>query len=144
MATTHYPDAPRLAVGVVVIYEQKVLLVLRGKPPGKGTWAMPGGSVELGETLKQAAEREVLEETGLSVTAGEICYTFETIQRDDQAQVVYHYVIIDLLAEPLDPTQPLHPADDVDDAAWFTRTQIDNTRLPMMRVTRQLLQQLLR
>jgi 8-oxo-dGTP pyrophosphatase MutT (NUDIX family) len=70
LINTIYPDAPRVAVGAVVIYEKKVLLVLRGKPPAEGLWAIPGGSVDLGETLQMAAEREVLEETGLHVKAG--------------------------------------------------------------------------
>ena len=99
MASKIYPDAPRVAVGAVVIHRDKVLLVLRNQAPAKGLWAIPGGSVELGETLKTAAEREVLEETGLRVRAGEVVYTFDAIQCDPEGRVQYHYVIIDLLAE---------------------------------------------
>ena len=120
MASKEYPTAPRVAVGAVVIHQDKVLLVLRGQPPSKDMWAVPGGRVELGETLQAAAEREVLEETGLRVTAGEVVYTFDAIHTDAAGRVKYHYVILDLLAEPLNPDQPLVPADDVTDARWFT------------------------
>jgi ADP-ribose pyrophosphatase YjhB (NUDIX family) len=64
-----YPDLPRVAVGAVVFKDNKVLLVKRAKPPAQGLWAIPGGSVELGETLQQAAERETLEETGIMIQA---------------------------------------------------------------------------
>jgi ADP-ribose pyrophosphatase len=138
-----YPDAPRVAVGAVVIHQDKVLLVLRNQAPAKGVWAIPGGSVELGESLQAAAEREVWEETGLRVQAGEIVYTFDVIQRDEADQVQYHYVIIDLLAEPLDPTQPLHPADDVKDAGWFTLSDLDEPHLPVSETTRYLLSKIM-
>jgi 8-oxo-dGTP diphosphatase len=138
-----YPEAPRVAAGAVVLHEAKVLLVLRGQPPAEGVWAIPGGSVELGETLQAAAEREVLEETGLHVRAGEIIYTFEAIHRDEMGRVKFHYVIIDLLAEPLDPAQPCCPADDVRDAGWFTWPEVANSELPVSEATRQLLKRLM-
>jgi 8-oxo-dGTP diphosphatase len=115
---TEYPDAPRLAVGGVVIKDDRVLLVCRGKPPAFGEWAIPGGSVELGETLQQAVERELLEETGITVRAGEICHTFEAVKRDDDGRVRFHYLIIDLTAEYLSG-EPV-PASDVTEAAWLT------------------------
>jgi ADP-ribose pyrophosphatase len=99
--------------------------------------------VELGETLQAAAEREVLEETGLHVRAGEIVYTFEAIQRDEAGRVKFHYVIIDLLAEPLDPAQPCRPADDVRDVGWFTWPEVADSRLPVSEATRQLLKRLM-
>ena len=113
-----YPDAPRLAVGGVVIKGDQVLLVRRGKPPAYGEWAIPGGSVELGETLQEAVERELREETGLIVRAGEICHTFEAVKRDENGRVRFHYVILDLTAEYLSG-EPL-PASDVTEAAWLT------------------------
>jgi len=115
---TEYPDAPRLAVGGVVIRDDRVLLVRRAKPPAFGEWAIPGGSVELGETLRQAVERELREETGITVRAGEICHTFEAVKRDDDGRVRFHYVIIDLTAGYLSG-EPA-PASDVTEAEWLT------------------------
>jgi len=140
MAGTIYPDAPRVAVGALVVYQNKVLLILRGEAPAKGMWAVPGGSVNLGETLQAAAEREVLEETGLQIKAGEVIYSFEKIQHDKAGQVQYHYVILDLEAEPLDPAQPLAPADDAIEAGWFTLADLDRLNLPVSETTWTLLQ----
>ncbi len=82
-----------------VFNNNKVLLVQRGKPPAEGAWAIPGGSVKLGETLQQAAEREILEETGVTIKARDPAYTFESIQRDETGAVRFHYVIVDLNAD---------------------------------------------
>jgi ADP-ribose pyrophosphatase len=139
-----YPDAPRVAVGAVVFHNDKVLLVLRGQAPAKGMWAIPGGSVELGETLQAAAEREVMEETGLRVKAGEVVYLFDAIQRDASGAVKYHYVILDLLAEALNPDQPLHPSDDVTDAGWFTLNELEAPELYVSDATRTLLKNLMK
>jgi len=140
MAGTIYPDAPRVAVGALVVHQNKVLLILRGEAPAKGMWAVPGGSVNLGETLQAAAEREVLEETGLQIKAGEVIYSFEKIQHDKAGQVQYHYVILDLEAEPLDPAQPLTPADDAIEAGWFTLADLDRLNLPVSETTWTLVQ----
>lgn len=143
MVSKMYPDAPRVAVGAVVTHQDKVLLVLRGQPPAKDMWAIPGGSVNLGETIQAAAEREILEETGLKIKAGEVIYTFDAIVRDEAGRVQFHYVILDLKAEPLDPSQPLQPADDVYDAAWFSLPDLDRPDLVISATTRNLLQELL-
>ena len=143
MTNTIYPDAPRVAVGAVVVDQEKVLLVLRGKAPAKDMWAVPGGSVDLGETLQAAAEREILEETGLQIRAGEIIYAFEKIERDDAGQVRFHYVILDLLGEVLDPASPLRPADDVSDAGWFSLADLDRLNLPVSDTTRTLLERVM-
>jgi len=94
-----YPDRPRVAVGAVVMHEGRVLVVERGNPPAQGIWALPGGSVELGETLAEAAEREVFEETGIVVRAGAVVHTFDAVVRDDDGRVRFHYVIVDLECE---------------------------------------------
>ncbi len=140
MTGTIYPDAPRVAVGALVVHNNKVLLILRGKAPAKGIWSIPGGSVNLGETLQAAAEREVLEETGLQIQAGEVIYSFEKIQHDKAGKVQYHYVILDLAAEPLDPAQPLKPADDAVEAGWFTLADLVRLNLPVSEITWALLQ----
>jgi 8-oxo-dGTP diphosphatase len=118
-----YPDRPLAGVGAVVIREGRVLLVRRGKPPGRGSWAIPGGLVELGETLQKAAEREIAEETGLRIKAGEPAYTFDVVHRDRQGRVQYHYVIVDLKAEYV--SGQIRPADDASDARWFAPADLD-------------------
>lgn len=114
-----YPLRPALAVGAVVFKDDRVLLVKRGNPPAKGVWAIPGGSVELGETLKTAAEREVLEETGIVVKAGEPIFSFESIHRDDKNRVRFHYYIVDLAANYISG-EPVS-GDDALDVGWFSR-----------------------
>lgn len=107
-----------MAVGAVVVKDEAVLLVRRRQPPNLGLWAIPGGSVELGETLQEAAEREILEETGIRVRAGAPVYVFDTVDRDEAGRVRYHYVIADLMAEYVggEPTA----GDDALEARWIT------------------------
>lgn len=143
MTNTIYPDAPRVAVGAVVVQHHKVLLVLRGKPPLEGVWAIPGGSVNLGETLQAAAERELFEETGLRARAGAVIYTCDSIHYDEAGRVAYHYVILDLRAELLDPTQPLRPADDVRAADWFSLADAEKSGRPVSETTLTLLREIL-
>jgi 8-oxo-dGTP diphosphatase len=142
MVNTRYPDAPRVAAGGVVIHNNKVLLVLRSRPPAAGKWAIPGGSVKLGETLPAAAEREILEETGLRVIADEIIYTFDTIVRDEAGQVEYHYVILDFLARLVDPHPALIAGDDARDVGWFTWAEIEALDTPLSENTQTLLQKI--
>lgn len=118
-----YPGSPQVAVGAIVVEAGRVLLVKRSQPPGKGVWAIPGGRVELGETLKEAAEREVREETGLRVRAREPVYTFEVIKRDGAGRVRFHYVIVDLKAEYL--SGGLNPGDDVSEARWVVPEELN-------------------
>jgi 8-oxo-dGTP diphosphatase len=117
MSVGEYPDVPRVAVGAIVFKAGRVLLVKRGRPPSQGQWAIPGGRVELGETLQAAAEREINEETGLIIRARDPAYTFDVILRDDAGRVRFHYVIVDLLADYLDGGEP-RPGDDAREARW--------------------------
>ena len=124
METGAYPQQPIVAVGAVVIHQNRVLLVRRGQQPGKGDWAIPGGRVELGERMHAAAVREVFEETGVSIQPGELIYYFETIQPDQDGKIRFHYVIFDFMATYLsgEPT----PQDDALDARWIAPDQIDS------------------
>ena len=94
-----YPNQPVVAVGAIVFRNSRVLLVRRGQPPSQDLWAIPGGRVEIGETLQEAAEREILEETGITIRALDPVYTFDYIERDGSARPRFHYVIIDLQAD---------------------------------------------
>lgn len=107
---------PRVGVGVVVVRDGSVLIVRRGKPPGVGEWSLPGGSQELGETLFEAAAREVQEETGVTVAPTRVLAAVDNIVRSDTGQIAFHYAIIDVLAIWLsgEPT----PRDDVLEARW--------------------------
>ena len=113
---------PQLAVGAVVLSDNKILLEKRKKEPNLGQWAIPGGSVQLGETLQEAVEREIREETGLMVKARDIVHTFEVIERDDNGRIRFHYVIIDLNADVIGGK--LHPSDDALDARWFGHDEL--------------------
>ncbi len=99
MVSRVYPESPRVGVGALVIHENKVLLIKRGVAPSEGLWAVPGGSLELGETLQAGAERETLEETGVKVSVKKPVYAFDYIERDDDGNIKFHFVIVDLLAD---------------------------------------------
>ena len=93
-----YPSAPLMGVGAVIVHEGRVLLVRRGTEPALGQWSLPGGLVELGESLTDAVVREVREETGLAVEAVELIELLDRIYRDGE-RVRYHYVIADYLCK---------------------------------------------
>ena len=95
-----YPDLPLVGVGALVMEDDKVLLVKRQTEPGKGLWSIPGGLVELGETIHEAVEREVKEETSLDIEIGELIGVFDSITYDDAGRLRFHYVLIDYLARP--------------------------------------------
>ncbi len=117
-----YPRLPRVAVGAVVFKDRQVLLVRRGQAPARGLWAIPGGSMELGETLQEAAEREIFEETGVTIRAGEPILAFDVIERDDIGRVRYHYVIVDMIADYV--TGGLKAGDDAAEARWVSAAEL--------------------
>lgn len=116
MTTNNFPV---LGVGAIVFRDDCILLVRRKHPPQAARWAIPGGKVRFGESLSKAAEREIQEETGITIKAREPVYTFEVIERDAGERVVLHYVVVDLLADYVSG-QPL-ANDDALDAAWIDR-----------------------
>jgi 8-oxo-dGTP diphosphatase len=120
-----YPEAPIVGVGAVVIDGTRVLLVRRGQEPLKGEWSLPGGALELGETLQQGVVREVLEETGLIVAPGGIIEILDRISQDEaSARVRYHYVLIDFVCRVTGGA--LCPATDAEEVQWVERDQLQN------------------
>src|SRR5437667_3877796 len=97
MSRRDYPERPLVGAGAVIVRGDQVVLVRRERPPLAGEWSIPGGVVKLGETLRQAAEREAREETGLEIEAGEVLEVFESITPDAEGKTCYHYVIVDFL-----------------------------------------------
>ena len=91
-----YPDRPLVGVGAVIEHDGRVVIVQRGTEPLKGQWSIPGGALEVGETLRQCAVREAKEETGLQIEAGEVLEVFDAIYREADGRIVYHYVLIDI------------------------------------------------
>ena len=112
-----YPDHPRVGVGAVVLHENRVLLVKRGRPPGVGKWSLPGGLVNLGETTREAVTREVREECGVAIRVADVAGMVERVIRDEAGRIRYHYVLVDYLAFP-DGTW-IEPGSDAADAQWI-------------------------
>ena len=116
-----YPDRPFIGVGAVIIDNAHVLLVKRGHEPLAGEWSIPGGILELGETVREGVAREALEETGLTVEPLELLGVFDRVVRDLDERTLYHYVLIDFLCQRV--SGELCAAGDVDEARWFSRSE---------------------
>ena len=123
-----------VGVGAVVLDGGRVLLVKRGQEPLKGEWALPGGRLELGETLTEGVVREVLEETGLQVRPIAHVETVERISRDGDGRVQYHYVLVDWLCK-LDGGE-LCCGDDAEDARWWPLEDVRSGAVELRAFTR--------
>jgi len=111
-----YPKHPLVGVGAIVMRGDSVLLVKRDKEPSKGMWSIPGGLVEIGETVRDALRREVTEECGIEVEPTELFDVVDAVNRDDKGRVRFHYVIVDFLSEWRGGD--LAAGSDVADARW--------------------------
>ena len=124
MTQREFPTVPRVGVGAVVIDPAgHVLLVKRAREPMKGHWSLPGGLVELGETMGEAIQREVVEETNLTISAGPVIDVIDKIvlaetSNEPASNVRYHYIIVDFLCTVV--SGDLQAATDADDACWIT------------------------
>ena len=136
MTQREFPAQPLVGVGAVVFDDAgRVLLVKRGREPGLGRWSLPGGLLELGETLKEGVVREVYEETNLIVNAEAIVEVVDRIYRysdgdkesSKQSRVQYHYVVVDYLCRPL--RGDLKPSSDAADVAWVSRDEWRDSEL---------------
>ena len=113
-----YPDRPIVGVGGVVVQNGRVVLVRRAKAPRMGEWSIPGGMLELGETLRDGVAREIEEETGLRVKSEEVLDVFDSIVTDAEGKTQYHYVLVDYLCSVTGGE--LRAASDVSEARWAT------------------------
>jgi 8-oxo-dGTP diphosphatase len=111
-----YPDRPIVGVGAVVVDGDRVLLVRRANEPLKGEWSLPGGAVELGETLEAAIAREVREEAGLDVDVGEMVDVLDRLRFDPDGRTRFHYVLVAFVCRPIGGT--LMAASDAGEVAW--------------------------
>lgn len=117
-----YPEWPIIGVGGVVVHEHKVLLVRRAHPPMQGDWSIPGGALEVGETLVEALRRELLEETGLTVTPVGVLEVLDRIVRDEQGRTRFHYVLIDYLCHTEEAVACA--ASDATDCCWVSPEEL--------------------
>jgi 8-oxo-dGTP diphosphatase len=123
-----YPDAPLVGVGAIIVEAGRVLLVKRGHAPLLGEWSIPGGVLEVGETVREAAVREAAEETGLTVEPGVLLGVFDRVLRDENGRVRYHYVLVDFLCRRV--AGECCAAGDADEVRWFTPEEVKKLPLP--------------
>jgi 8-oxo-dGTP diphosphatase len=129
VSTREYPERPIIGVGGVVIANERALLIRRANPPLQGQWSIPGGTLEVGETLAEGVRRELAEETGIDVRVLEIIEVFERISagRDGRGRAQYHFVILDDLCELVGGEA--RAASDVTDVAWCPESELEKYSL---------------
>ena len=118
-----YPKHPIVGVGAIIIQNGKILIVRRGSEPGKGKWSVPGGLVELGETVKQTVVREVKEECGLDVEVDELIDVVDSMTFDENGKLKYHFVILDFFVKL--KGGELKPGDDAKEALWVPLEEVE-------------------
>ena len=125
--TREYPDRPLIGVGSIIIEDSRVVLVKRAHPPIQGQWSIPGGVLEVGELIREAAVREAHEETGLVVEPGELLGVFDRILHDADKRVQYHYVLIDFLCRRIGGE--FRAASDAAEVRWFKPEELPGLNL---------------
>jgi ADP-ribose pyrophosphatase len=131
-----YPLHPIPGVAALIIQDNHVLLTVRGNEPSIGMWGIPGGVVEIGETLIEAVKREVLEETGLRVEPIELITVFDSINRDEDGVVKYHYILFEYLCDYVSGN--LVAGDDAPEVRWVPLDDLDS--IPLMKSTRRFIE----
>jgi 8-oxo-dGTP diphosphatase len=122
-----FPEIPLVGVGAIIIEESRVLLVKRAHPPLQAQWSIPGGVLEVGELVREAAVRETREETGLMVEPSDLLGVYDRILRTPEKRVQYHYVLIDFLCRRVGGE--LAAADDAAEVRWFTHDELPRLKL---------------
>ena len=122
-----FPEVPLVGVGAIIIEDSRVVLVKRLHPPLQDKWSIPGGVLEVGELVREAAIREAREETGLIVEPGELLGVYDRVLRDAEQRVQYHYVLIDFLCRRVGGD--LFAASDAAEVRWFTREELPALKL---------------
>jgi 8-oxo-dGTP diphosphatase len=122
-----YPERPIVGVGGVIIADGRTLLIKRGHPPLEGEWSIPGGTLELGETLLEGVRRELAEETGIEVRVLDLIEVFERVFRDEAGKTRYHFVILDYLCEVI--SGDARAGSDVTDVAWVFEQALEKYSL---------------
>lgn len=123
-----YPPQPRVGVGAVVLDPMhRILLVQRANPPAQHQWGLPGGLVQLGETLHDALHREIREECGIAIRIADFIGLYEPIIRDQEDRVAYHYVVVDYLCHWVQGD--LQPGDDAQAVAWASPRNLERYEL---------------
>lgn len=117
-----FPEVPLVGVGCIIIENSRVVLVKRAHPPLQAEWSIPGGVLEVGELVREAAVREAREETGLTVDPGELLGVYDRVLRNSEKRVQYHYVLIDFLCRRV--AGDLAAASDAAEVRWFTREEL--------------------
>ena len=126
-----YPLVPRVGVGAITIHEGRILLVKRGIEPSRGLWAIPGGTLNLGETLQECAAREILEETGITIKVGNCVYVFDFFEHDENGKIKFHFVVVDFAGQYLSGEPK--GADDAEEARWLKPVEL--SKLPVAKNT---------
>lgn len=113
-----YPEMPMVGVGIICFRGDDVLMIKRGKPPRAGAWSLPGGRQKLGETVRDCALRELVQETGVEATIGPLADVVDSMTRDEDGRLQYHYTLVDFRADWVSG-EP-RPGGDAADARWFS------------------------
>jgi ADP-ribose pyrophosphatase YjhB (NUDIX family) len=130
-----YPQAPIVGVAAVVLRDNDILLIRRGREPLLGAWSLPGGALELGETAAEGIAREVFEETGVRVRPVEMIATVDRIVRDEQQRVRFHYVLVEWLCIAEDEFSVPICGDDAVEARWAPRAEVSSAAYDLGKVT---------
>jgi 8-oxo-dGTP diphosphatase len=117
-----FPEVPLVGVGAIIIEGPRIVLVKRAHPPLQAQWSVPGGVLEVGELVREAAVREAREETGLTVEPGELLGVYDRVLRNPEQRVQYHYVLIDFLCRRV--VGEIAAASDAAEVRWFSREEL--------------------